>query len=257
MDKIAIFGSGLSAGYIAAAAKVMKIPFNIYTNKLITEAPNLGHVLLREIPPTIDVQPTVVSFFSIGSKDAYLARMKRYEDRSTSKTAFPENGRSELRVYNPNIVYEKLLPAATTHLMKNFTDEEIIAASKEHLWTFVTFPLKESFSEEKIVKYWSTYPSAKNNMPNYAIYNGSIELPWTRYTCYWGTERWEFSHLEFPAEGKSPMAGAVLTADIAPGVKEYFSLYPRLTLVGRWAQWNKSILAHEAYDTAMKILQTL
>lgn len=259
--RIAIFGSGLSAGYILAAVNDLELEADIYTATPLDKVPNLSHVLLREVPPNYKetFQPERVTFFSTGTREAYLARMKRFEDRKSSKTAFPETGRSELYIYNPNNVLSVLLPPSTPYTIAKFSDEEIEEIAGTYEWAFVTFPLQRSIRSDKFVKYWMAQPAGlKSYMPNYAIYNGTNDLMWTRYTCYWGTERWEFSHLEFPAEGPAPMAeGAMLVSDIAPGIKEYVSLIPRLTLVGRFARWNKAVLAHEAYSQAFEILQTL
>lgn len=257
-NKIAIFGSGLSAAYVLAAVKFAGFEAEIFSDTP-PKYSGLGHILLREVPPeTFSVSASLVTFFSIGTREAYLARMKRFEERHASKTAFPDSGRHELIAYSPERVLKELLPPEISITIKTFSDDEIIERSKSFLWTFVTFPFYSSIEPEKFVEYWTvTAKTIKLDMPNYAIYNGTNLLPWTRYTCYWGTERWEFSHLEFPVEEEAPMYGAVKARDIAPGVKEYFSLFPRVTLVGRWARWNKAVLAHEAYEQALKILQTL
>lgn len=266
---IAIFGSGLSAGFVRQACIDFGASVTIFTNKPLETPVNLGHVLLRWVPEKFrkQVPVTKVSFFSIGSKDTYLARMKRFEDRSVSKSAFPESGAEHLTAYDPHAALKVLLPPSIwgTEKIVDCTDEFIAKTSEGFDHSFITFPLKSANAFQSTVGYWAhTAQIPFTNMPNHAIYNGTNSQPWLRFTCYWGVARWEYSHLEFPENEEAPPApidgiftDAIQLRDIAPNTPEFTSPIPTTTAVGRFAQRSKGILAHDAYGRAESVLRLL
>jgi hypothetical protein len=260
--KIAIFGSGLSAAFICAAAKEWGIGIDIYTDRPFTlDLPELGHVILKWIPGNLKMQPIPISHFAMGDRYSYLKRMGREKDPET-KTTFPETGRNEFLAYNPKQALKELWPQDARMTYGKFSDKEIEAISKEHAWTFVTFPLQQSKAVNKLVFYQGyTLENQNFALPNMAIYNGTTNFPWTRFTQYWNIMSWEYSHLEYPPEALPPRPNAWAEpkkiADIAVGVPEYFSPYEGVTMVGRWARWRKDVLSHDGYAQASNIFNKL
>lgn len=256
--KIAIFGSGLSAAYVYAACQDNNLSADFYSDRLFTNRPEFfGPVKLNWIPERAKAKLYPVWLFSLGNKRDYLKRM----NRDSGSTTFPETGRTELTAYNPDEVLDELQPVNEKIVLGKFTDSEIEQISEKYLHTFVTFPLQKSKSEGKLVSYWIYLLRNQNSLslPNMVIYSGTPEFSWTRFSHYWGTYMWEYSHVEYPDIPPRPSIWAEPKRifDIAPGVPEYFSPFSKITLVGRWARWSKSVQAQDAYSQADKILKEL
>ena len=257
-SKIAIFGSGLSAAYVYAACRDNNLKADFYSDRPFAARPEfLGPVRVSWVPKWVKATLYPIWWLSLGNKQDYLKRM----NRTSGATAFPENGRTELTAYNPNEVLDEMQPVDEKIILGKFTDSEIEQISKRYLHTFVTFPLQQSRSDGKLVSYW-IYVLTKHSdlsLPNMAIYNGTKNFAWTRFSHYWGVYMWEYSHAEYPDLPPRPniWAEPVKIFDIAPDVPEYFSPYPNVTMVGRWARWSKSVLAQDAYSQADKILKEL
>lgn len=251
--KVAIFGSGLSAAYVYAACLDNGIEADFFTDNRKPEF--FGPVKLSWIPERVKVLKYPVWLFSLGEKKDYLARM----DRTSGSTTFPSSGRIETAAYNPVEVLEQLQPLGCKITLGKFSDSEIEKLSQQYDYTFVTFPLQQSKREDKLVPYWLWLLKNQTvSLPNMVIYNGTTVFPWTRYSYYWGVHMWEYCHLTLE-QPLCPAIGAEVRriADIAPGVKEYTSPFPKMALVGRWARWNKEVLAQDAYAQANKILKEI
>jgi hypothetical protein len=258
MPKIAIFGSGLSAAYIYAACKDNSCEVEFFTDRPFTEKVEFFMpIRLSWLPEWVEVKKYPIWWFGLGTKEDYLARM----GRTGGTTAFPEKGRTELTAYNPSDILEKLQPVGSKVTLGKFSDSEIEKISNNFDHSFVTFPLQQSKKEGKLVSYWIYFLKNFNDMslPNIAIYSGTTEFHWTRFSHYWGIYMWEYSHLEYPGIPPQPsvFAEAKKIFDIAPGVKEYISPFSKVTMVGRWARWSKNVLAEDAYKQADKILKEL
>jgi hypothetical protein len=254
VSKVAIFGSGLSAAYVYAACLDNGVEADFFTDNRKPEF--FGPVKLEWVP--VKLQSVLLRYpvwlFSLGTKKNYLKNM----ERSSGSTTFPENGRTETLAYNPTEVLEQLQPQGKVTLGK-FSDIEIRQLSHSYAYSFVTFPLQSSKGEGKLVPYWLWLLKNQNmSLPNMVIYNGTFVFPWTRFSYYWDTQMWEYSHTE-KEEPVCPAIGAELRriADIAPGVPEYTSPFHHVALVGRWARWSKSVLAQDAYAQADKILKEI
>lgn len=262
--KIAIFGSGLSAAFVYAACEEYKCDVKFFSDTL--ERPNIGPVLIRQLPIRFQglVPATTIWTFAMGDKNTYLDRMRR-DDEAMRPTSFPTEIRDWFYAYEPKAVYDTLMggSAKLTDIGK-YSDAEIKMLSREFHHTFVTFPLQESKHPSKLIFYWAyIYKHEAGGIgPFTVLYNGTRDFPWLRYSHYWGTECWDFSNTEFPTATHKPPApsvSAVLNrvADIAPGTSEYHTTIPKVTLVGRWARWKKSVFAHHAYTQAMEILKEM
>jgi hypothetical protein len=259
MSKVAIFGSGLSAAYVYAACLDNEIEVDFFTDKPFSARPEFfGPVKLSWVPESLQfkLMPCPVWLFSLGSKKDYLQRM----GRKTGSTTFPENGRVQTFGYNPAEMLEHFYPPYSKVTLGKFSDNEIESISKNYDYTFVTFPLQQSKGEDKLVFYWIyLLKNQTASIPNMVIYNAAPTFFWTRFSHYWGTYMWEYSHVEFPNIPPCPdlRAEARKINDIAPGVAEYISPFPKVELVGRWARWSKDVLAQDAYTQADKILKEL
>ncbi|HPC25893.1 MAG TPA: hypothetical protein PK410_00030 [Paludibacteraceae bacterium] len=257
-NKVAIFGSGLSALYAYAACVDNGVEAEFFSDKPFEAKPEFfGPVKLSWIPPRIKATLYPVWLFSLGNKADYLTRM----GRNSGHTTFPENGREETLAYNPSEVSDLMQPVNAKIVLGRFTDGEIEKLSHEYLHTFVTFPLQQSKSEDRLVSYWIYLLKNQNSLslPNMVIYNGVKDFSWTRFSHYWNSYMWEFSHLEFPNLPPRPSIWAEPKQifDIAPNVPEYRSPFSNVTLLGRWARWSKSVLAQDAYSQVDKILKEL
>lgn len=272
-NKIAIFGSGLSALYVYAACLDNGWNADFYTDRAFSNraassspSPLPGPVKLDWVPASIKLERQPIWLFSMGSVEEYLLRMGR-DPKIDSKTTFPISGRQEIYAYNPVQFFEKLKPNKHSEvILGRFSDTDIFEISKLYKHTFVTFPLKESFSGRELVRYWifSMENSMSLSMPNMVIYNATQNFAWTRFTHYWGKYMWEYSHTEYPVTATpvqpprpNSWADPVKIFDIAPNTEEYKIEIPSITAVGRWARWNKKVLAQDAYWQAEKILKEL
>jgi len=252
MRRVAIFGSGLSAAYVYAACLDNDVEVDFFTDNRKPEF--FGPVKLSWVPQRVKAKLWPVWLFSLGTKKDYLKSM----GRSSGSTTFPETGRLETLAYNPTEVLEQL-PMEGKVTLGKFSDNEILQLSRNYDHSFVTFPLQQSKGEGKLVPYWLWLLKNQNvSLPNMVIYNGTVNFPWTRYSHYWDVSMWEHSHQE-TVEPLCPAIGAELRRifDIAPGVKEYNSPYPKVAMVGRWARWNKEILAQTGYAQTDKILKEI
>ena len=258
MSKVAIFGSGLSAAYIYAACLDNGVQADFFTDRPLTEPTAYGQIILRWVPERLKLKTHPIWLFSLGSLADYLKRLNRTAE-DEHKTTFPATGRVEEQVYNPGEFLEKVWRGDEVETLGKFTDKEILDISAKYDHTFVTFPLQESKQPDRLVSYW--YYELKNldiSLPNMAIYNATDAFPWTRYSNYWGTMTWEYSHTEYtdnPPPSPSHLAKLNQIRDIAPNIPEYASPWEKVTLVGRWARWKKGVQAYEAYAQTDKILK--
>lgn len=257
-NKVAIFGSGLSAAYVHAACVDNGLEADIFTDRSLNEKPDFSMpIKVNWLPSWVTAPQYPIWLFGLGTKQDYLARM----GRNGGTTDFPVTGRTELAAYNPADILEQLLPPLLKVVLGRFTDDEIFSIAENYVHTFVTFPMEMSKINRKLVYYYIYYVrgAMKVDVPNMVIYNGTSAFPWTRFTHYWGTYMWEYSHLEYPNGAPKPHPQAALKQifDIAPGVQEFFSPVPNITMVGRWARWSKSVLAQDAYAQADKILKEI
>jgi hypothetical protein len=222
-----------------------------------------GPVKLDWIPERVKIESYPVWLFSMGNRSDYLLRMGR-DPSKDSKTTFPENGRTEIRAYNPEQFLAKLQPDKKSKItLGRFSDTEIVELSKKYMHTFVTFPLQENRANKKLVQYWIYIleNGSSLSLPNMVIYNATKKFAWTRFTQYWGRYMWEYSHVEYPVENMPPRpnvwAEPIKIFDIAPGEEECKIYSKEITLVGRWARWNKSVVAQDAYTQVKNILKEL
>ena len=261
MSKVAIFGSGLSAAYVYAACLDNNVEADFFTDRALSNQPGLGHIILRWKPSTVSLKLHHLWFFSIGSKDSYLARMNR---PVTSSTTFPETGYSQEDIYNPIEFMGKMWKGNERVIFGKFSDKEIENISKNYSHSFVTFPTQASKAAGKLNHYWCyVLENVSISLPCMAIFNGlAEEHQWSRFTHYWDTMAWEYSHIEFseehkPTELPHPDARPIWLAALPAEAEEYASPWPAVTLVGRWARWKKGVQAFEAYEQTDKILKEL
>lgn len=83
------------------------------------------------------------------------------------------------------------------------------------------------------------------------VYNGDPESKWYRYSFLNGWNCWEFADLPLSADAPG--------TEIFPGAKlisNTCDCHPRVHRVGRWAQYQRGILNHHAFEQTTSILAT-
>lgn len=111
---------------------------------------------------------------------------------------------------------------------------------------------------QRVLKIWphTRWP----NQPSWILYNGASSQPWIRMSYLWG-----FIHVEYPSGyrfGKrakgvlSRVAKTTTQRNLNPHTQPWSekiadNIYP----IGRFAQWNRKILAHKSYFSVYGIIK--
>ncbi len=201
-----------------------------------------------------------------GTPDGYSTKLygKPY------RCSFPLNSYTELG-YDARMVWPLLWDPRPSVYLRTFTTQaDINSYAENYDLVLQTFPKpgfkpgKADFSmPTKTAVLVVSCPSRPQIGGDRVLYNGHPEEGFSRYSNLFGTESWE---IPFRTAGDpkiedlmlrlGPDTSAKVVMKIHPNVEPETErlIKPNIRLIGRYATWDRSQLAHHAYQQTLDIL---
>lgn len=258
--KVAILGTGPSAAYVGMACDTCNVEYEVISNKSPTTF-FPGAFWARSNPLDYAIPAFEVYISSVGSAIEYLKKQwGMVEEDWLLETSFPKGSRKEI-VFDPIDLFGVYWKGKDVYLTSNLTDEAIAELANEYDIVFMTF------ATEKSKKEWShllckfpivSYPS--RSRLSYCIYDGEKGEAIVRMSDLFGYVHNEYISGYIPKMELVGKEGRISWAsDLIPGLMQMWD--PKdvpadnVVLVGRWAQWSRKILSHDAYGQTIRALE--
>lgn len=254
--KVAILGAGFSAAYINYECQRLSIQPTVFA-PAITGAPS-GAFWLRDCPDH-SVQPDTISVSSVGNPRDYMTKQwgAEYSDLLSS---FPTE-QHEVKGFSPAVVWDRLWINVQFRKVRMMSDERIARIAKDFDIVFLTFPTEESKEENDKHRIWfrvAEFPTSVEKR-NHVVYQGELRSRIVRASSLFGKMYFEY------IPGYDPKAVSFETdvqlrsaPDLHPDTPEWDPERvpsPKVVLAGRFAQWSRKVLTHDAKDRARKVIK--
>lgn len=259
--KVAILGTGPSAAYAGMACESAKVEYEIISNR----SPLLffpGAFWARLNPLDFEIPAFQVYISSVGTAIGYLKKQWNMVDPDwLSTTSFPKESRKEI-VFDPSTlfsIYWSNYP--NIYLTPSLTDSDISELAKEYDLVFLTFPTEKSIelcgslrTKFPIV----SFPTDSRQL--YCVYDGVENQHTVRMSSLFGFIHNEYAQNYIPKMELVGENGRISwVPDFLPDIPPVVGLRDvpadNVILVGRWAQWDRKILSHNAYSQVLEVLQ--
>lgn len=239
-------------GLLAAQAlKDLKIEYTLYDMNPDHNTSSSKGLHYLHLPCGLDLKPQVVYNYIIGCHGNQLPN----EAYASKVGVDPTNSVARLRVYTE--VYDfhqalKQLKETHDSKLRNyvFKPGDVPMLLKNFDYVISTIPLPLVYPEAKcesvkvgvkrgrpkVHEIPSSFWGANTNM---VIYNVDKRVKWYRYSNILGVEWTEVT------EGGDFTISKVVTTDFHPPDE-------RVILMGRWGAWDKTFLAHQAYEYTIR-----
>jgi len=261
--KVAILGTGPSAAYVVAACNKFEVEHKVISNAFPPKTYS-GAFWPRLNPTNLTLPMKQVYIYSVGTAEGYLRKQWGDDFRKEwlDTCSFPTESKSEL-AYDPYSLFQILWKDVNISLVHDLSDREIRKLAMKYDIVFMTFPTEKSKRSQKdyIIQYPITsFPMNNSETYQYCVYSGRDAENAVRMSNLFG-----FLHTEYSKDH-------IVNADLLDGgtVQWVRDTYPdtpewdafdvpadNVVLVGRWAQWKRKVLAHNAYETTMAVLKEL
>lgn len=261
-SKIAIVGFGPTAVFAAKAAYDMGCQVEIYTDQQKPMPP--GATWLHWLPEDVSGMFTPTQIYVIGKGTS-----EQYTQRQWGKvypSSFPAKPVWEVG-YDPMVVLDKLLPTVCNVNITPYrmSDADVKDLSVGFDLVFQTFPTRESKEQQPSLLPFVAAAKLGTEDPkkNYVVYNGTKDGIVVREACLFGNHFLEFpkgvEEEEVRATHTSPLTGYKLVTlkDLDPRTKPWMGHDKKIKLLGRWAQWDRKVLSHDAYEIATRHIQEM
>lgn len=247
--KVAVTGCGPSGLLAAHAATIRGHDATIYSRPDRSETGGAQY-LHAPIPYLCDyLQPDMyIRFVKIGTAEGYAQKVYGDENAEVSWTKFDEE---EVPAWSMRAVYQRLWQRYSDFISPTeITPEKIEELVASHDMVINTIPLKSiclnpiehSFRSQSIM----LTRTAKIEARNVIVYNGQMSENWYR-TSDIGGEQW--------TEYSTMAGGPPILGDRVRGFKPISNdcdCHPTVIRVGRFGAWERGILAHQAFRSALK-----
>ena len=253
--RVAILGAGPVSAYVYSACVDRGI-FPTIVAESITKSP-YGAFWFRWIPKFLShtFAPEKIEILSYGDKETYISKQWGKDlDPDLYPSSFPES-KIEAWGYDPSIILAKLWRNAKVTKRPITDDEDIWSLAKIFDCIFLTFP---SFESRRINAHYTVeVPTirVKNSFPvsNKVYYDGG-EGKIVRVSFLFGNIYYELvKDCEYNLPGEY---GKFI--DLHPSTPAWTNqIEKNVFYIGRYAEWNRHMLAHEAYEKAINILEQL
>ena len=262
--KVAVLGLGASGLFAAKAAKDCGCEVTAYTlSKEITFPP--GPFWLHWIPENVQDKFELTPIFHIGKGTAsnYQALQWGRLPKRKFSNSFPAKNKHHYG-YNPTEVLPTFVPEDIKVLSKLLTDADIGELAEEYDVVFQTFATDLSKQQQlAFLPYtMASQFDLEDAKTNYVIYNGTKKGIIVREIQLWHNKFLEFpKYLPIKEIRKgTPLSNFQVQTlwDLDPFAKLWrqpSDANKKICLVGRWAEWNKDRLSHDAYAIAQRRIQ--
>ncbi len=257
--KVAICGSAPSAAFAVMACKEM----GIFPEVFSTDQPRIsqaGAFFLHWVPDYLRLlfpeAQTEVTWQGIGTARNYVIKQWGRDFGSS----FPEESRTE--VMFDSCCLKEVWSHQVVNLVPRLLDTDLFRLAGEYDWVFHTFSSQAASLTRDLTMFPVLTYRSKEPERNYILYNGDLRDRWVRMTrC------WERISIEFPRNqaeiirAQDPVYAAMelnWLRDIHPEVPAVSGnewLSPYIVPIGRFAEWNRKRLSHEAHQVVQALLQ--
>ena len=262
--KVAILGTGPSAAYAAMACEEYPIEYDIISNRTPTTFfPGAFWVRLN---PTSYIRTVKreVGIYSVGTAEGYLRKQWGIVDPAWFlETSFPAKFKKEMAI-NPYELFKPFWKSQNITLMRSLSDIEIKGIAKDYNLVIMTFATQRS--KEVMKPYTFTYPFV-SYIPNevallagesYCIYDGYESHFIVRMSYLFGHVHLEYAKDYIPKKELVGDGKITWVPDTLPDSPEWDPTdvpSENIVLSGRFAQWKRKVLSHEAYDQTKKAIE--
>jgi hypothetical protein len=258
-SKVVILGAGVTAAYVKWACYDSGVDYEIFSEDVVPATP--GAFWLRWVPKEIEDKANLQDITVIPTGDAatYVEKQWGNIKADYKSSSFPEAA-VMIKGYDPLEVIPMMWGMDDIVRCERITDERLVEFSRDYEVVFVTFPTRKSMkdnSEYRVRVPVVSYPDSRALKQNTVYYNGNPGKI-VRMSMIFGS-----IHIEYvPGSVLSPDLKEIgkvhMVSDIHPNVPTYsetelpFNVYP----IGRYAEWKRHMMSHEAYDKARIIINT-
>jgi hypothetical protein len=258
---VAIIGGGVSAAYVYQACQAAGVESRIFALDLMTSPPP-GAFWLYELPPQWDdgmIQAHIIRITYMGTPEGY--NRKLYGDTAI-KSSFPAQEQYKFG-WEPREWMPRMWDGAVFEHSHITSDRQLGELANEFPLVITTIPLpSDARRQPSKVELCACTMEAKFPT-NMIIYNGVGAMPNVRSSLLFGWLSHEcVRQMDFTHNICSGAMGTRITklhpkSKILKDVQLEHEQQPRHNIVriGRYAQWNRKILAHECYAKTTNLLR--
>ena len=257
--KVAVLGAGPTAMMAALAVERQGHTPVIFARERIKSEVNEDMYLQRPLPDVPGVEAghpdSVIQYIRRGTSEGYAEKCYGYASAPVSWDRIQWGFGDAWWLED---IYDKLFDRFVGNIMEHFIDPLSIGLiTRNYAMTLSTLPAPMlcpnhctfSFVPTTLVRVrnpnWSPQLS-RNEM----IYNGMPDGGWFRCSRLRGWITFEYAGE--PPEDEVPAGAVVLRGKKFTG--NSCSCNPTVARIGRWAQWERGILNHHAYEQTLGVL---
>ena len=265
---VAICGMGISGAFIARACKDYATYAGVEIDITVI-ADTKGSIpsaafWLRKVPDSVanGFYAQNITISSWGSREEYI-RKQWGEQIEGYTSSFPNEVKVEKGFFAVNPIDVLLAGIKLSWLSVKVTQNILAATARSTDLVFVTFPTADSIEERR--KFLLMYPVVSNPIVNQFAQNELIYVgvPGRMVRI---TKLRNYFAVEYTHDHKVNMDN-ISDNNVVSYVQDMHPLTPEITFnelpwdnvfpVGRFAQFKRSMLSHEAYDRAWEILKLI
>jgi hypothetical protein len=249
--KVAILGAGPTAAFIARACLDCGIRPDVFAAKRVH--PIGGAFWIYEVPESIapfvsDKQPIYIS--KIGTAEGYAQKMWGDPTLKTSFSSIEEVSWG----YSPEEVLPLLWGDLSYEEEYLKSDEQVALLARSYDLVFQTFPTKKSLDQQGTWRepFFIINHRVWSGQINEVTYDGDLFSPYLRASYLFG---WRSVELRERVELLNPYEKGVSGWKLHPGTPRWTTAPAKnVILLGRFAQWDRKLLSHQAYRTTRQNL---
>lgn len=270
--KVAIIGTGPSAAFAYQGAKDCNCDITVYGkySKNFPQGAFWFHWVPAEVVRDSNARRWKISIVHIGTRMDYVKKQWSADYAEETSASFGLNRVEE--GFDPGQVWEAMWADAKFDESVGFMDDEVIKAlSLKYDYTFHTFPSRLSLSTRTAIP-TPTVSFKLNEQPLYrvlrlanpkfsigdqVIYDGRKDTPTVRISTLFGSVNIEFVSTKDVSEIFPFNVTAGKFMDITPDTQKLQpdeELGPGIYAIGRYAQWDRHMLSHEAFGKVASII---
>jgi len=251
--RVAILGFGPSALFSILACNDFGISPTVMAYGF--EAPPVvGCFFYHWTPTWIEemVGASRISVMTYGNEKTYIK--KQWGDTEGITSSFNKYTGAVIG-YNPHAVNQVIMEIAHFEKVQIFKSGGFYLSDVCNKYDYViqTFPTKESYYTRPPLVYIPVSIQSSNEPSNFIVYSGIEGDRWVRMSNLFGKR-----FTEYPPNFIVPSGDVIVIKDMYPNVAEYQRYendLHNLHMVGRFAQWKRTMLSHEAYGRVQNILK--
>jgi len=250
--RVAVLGGGMAAAYVVAVCRDSGIAPDVFSSSVVTQVG--GAFWLYWIPRGNSSPPYTIRVSGMGSADEYSrAQWGEMYPSSFPQLPYVTHG------YDPRAVLPELWRNTSIELRAFATDLDVQALAEKYDLVFQTFSTQKAKEHQPTPKlmYVCVQRLSTPVQEGWVLYNGQPgAATWVRQSALFdclSTECVECSPTCEIGHGKS-RTHPKLHPLTNPWLE---SPAPNVVLVGRFAEWNRTRLAHHCYALAQEALASL